>query len=153
MRYERDQESAIELVNLAFIKILKSLKGFDPKYAFDAWIKRIMVNEAIDHYRKKKREREVLELRDLTDDDSGRNHGSINEDTDWIETEHLESMMQCLTERQRLVFNLYAIDGYAHKEIAEILGISERSSIRNLGQAREQLQELFSTQQYGMKKA
>lgn len=152
IRYEKDQDSALEILNLSFIKVLKKLDTYNPEYSFTPWFKKITVNEAIDAYRKKRRHSEVFngdadEIENLTVVHNGA------ESTDWIENEYLEHLMESLKEDEKAVFNLYAIDGYAHKEIAESLGISERTSIRHLASARKKLQAQLSTNEFGMKKA
>ena len=152
IRYEKDQDAALEILNLAFIKILKKLDTYNPEFPFTPWYKKIAVNEAIDAYRKKRRRLEVFD----NDSEGIENltvvHGG-SEDADWIETEYLEHLMESLKEEERTVFNLYAIDGYSHREVAEKLGISERSSIRHLAGARKKLQSLLTNNEFGMKKA
>lgn len=152
VRYEKDQDGALEILNLAFIKVLKKLDTYNPEYPFTPWFKRITVNEAIDAYRKKRRRQEIFD----EESEGIENLTVVHNDTDgsdWIEAEYLEHLMDTLKEEEKTVFNLYALDGYAHKEIAEILKISERSSIRHLAGARKKLQAQLSNNEFGMKKA
>ena len=153
IRYERDQDSALEILNLAFIKILKKLDTYNSDFPFAPWFKRITVNEAIDAYRKKRRRLELFEEERDDYENLKVVHGGSSSGGDWIETEYLEHLMTTLKEGERAVFNLYAIDGYSHREIAESLGISERSSIRHLASARKKLQQLVKDNEFGMKKA
>ena len=150
MRYEKDEEMALETLNLAFIKILKKLHTYEPKFPFDPWFKRITVNQAIDSYRKKVRRMELFE----TGVDDLENQSSTHEaDTEWVEKEYLEHILQSLKKVEQVVFNLYAVDGYSHKEIAETLDMSERSSIRHLASARRKLQEMLPNGEIGLRKA
>ncbi len=150
MRYEKEEDMAMEVLNVAFMKVLKSLHTYEPKFPFDPWFKRIAVNEAIDSYRKKCRRMSLFE----NGVDNLENQ-SINEQPggEWIEKEYLEYIMGSLKKVEQMVFNLYAIDGYSHKEIAEALDISERSSIRHLGNARTKLQEQLPDGKIGLRRA
>jgi RNA polymerase sigma-70 factor (ECF subfamily) len=152
VRYEKDHDEALEILNLAFIKVLKKLDTYNPEYPFTPWFKKITVNEAIDAYRKKRRRLEIFE----NETENFENLSVVqdsNEDDHWIEAEYLEHLMDSLKESERTVFNLYAIDGYSHKEIAQILSISERSSIRHLAAARKKLQTHLANNEFGMRKA
>lgn len=149
IRYEKDQDMAMEILNAAFMKILRSLNSYKKDFPFKPWYTRITVNEAIDFYRKKNRRMQVVrggtgKEKDVYGEESGQ---------DWIEDEYLENMLKLLKESERTVFNLYAIDGYSHREISELLDISERSSIRHLGNARDKLQEMLRVKNTGIKKA
>ncbi len=152
MRYEKDETRALELLNGAFVKVLKNLNSFDNSLAFMPWCNRLTVNEAIDNYREKVRRREIFdqeqeELENL----SGMADCQVT--LDWEETEYLQNLLTSLKESEKTVFNLFAIDGYSHKEIAAVLGISERSSIRHLTNARKKLQEMLPQKEFGIKKA
>lgn len=152
VRYEKDQDDALEILSLAFIKVLKKLDTYNSEYPFTPWFKKITVNEAIDAYRRKKRRLEIFENEDENFENLKVVHSST-EDNSWIEAEYLEYLMDSLKESERTVFNLYAIDGYSHREIAETLSISERSSIRHLASARKKLQSLLANNESGIKKA
>ncbi|MGB0176076.1 MAG: RNA polymerase sigma factor [Owenweeksia sp.] len=150
IRYERDEEMALEILNLAFIKVLKKLDTYEPKFPFDPWFKRITVNEAIDSYRRKARRMELFDngVEDLE------NHGPEDgSGMEWVEREYLEHILKKLKKIEQIVFNLYAVDGYSHKEIAEELDMSERSSIRHLASARRKLQDMLPKDEIGLRKA
>lgn len=140
IRYEPDQEKAIEVLNNAFMKIITNLSSYEMRYPLLPWVKRITVNEAIDHYRKESRRLQVVSNEDLSESNES---GAMADEDDWVENEFLDHMLQSLKEEERAVFNLYVVDGYSHKEIAEMLEMSERSSIRHLGNARKKLQEML----------
>ncbi len=150
VRYEKDEEMALEILNTAFMKVLKKLSTYQSKFPFDPWFKRITVNQAIDSYRKKTRRMELFEngVEDLENQ-------SLNDEsgTEWIEKEYLDHILKKLKKIEQVVFNLYAVDGYSHKEIAEELDMSERSSIRHLSSARRKLQEMLPNDEIGLRKA
>jgi len=151
MRYENDRDTAMETVNITFVKVLKNLKDYDPRHELLPWVKRITLNTAIDNYRKKVRRREhingnVIELEKHAGSEGGHSDN-------WEEREYLEHLLNTLKDTEKTVFNLFAIDGFSHREIAEELGISERTSIRHLTSARKKLQEQLKVEEQGSEKA
>lgn len=141
-RYEHNYQDAVSLLNQGFLKILNSLSAFDTAKPFLPWIKRIMVNEAVDHLRRNKKHLNGT----VFFDDEGWERETEREDEALDHTEHLtfEDYMAMLTElptMEQTVFNLFAIDDFAHKEIGEMLNISERTSKRYLQSARQLLQK------------
>ena len=144
MRYSTDRDSAEEVLQEGFIKIFDKLDAFDYKGSFEGWMRRIMANTAIDSIRKSKRD--PL----LTDNDNDFHVGAENQ---MVEQEELEFIglkadiaMQAVNELSpayRAVFNLYVLEEYTHKEIAEILGISEGTSKSNLSKAKLNLQKVL----------
>lgn len=139
MRYSRDKDTASESLNMGFLKVLKNLSTYKAEVPFKAWIRRIMVNTLIDEYRKHKREREkvtyVEEYYDTSD------FSEVNEALSRINYNQLLSQINLLPEATKKVFNLFAIDGYSHKEIGEMLTISEGTSKWHLNAARQKLKE------------
>lgn len=140
-RYERNKEDAEFLLNKAFLKILNNLDSYSPSVPFEAWIRRITINTAIDEYRKSQRSKvdyveEPMQLASLTEMD-------YNEAEKRFDAEELLSLIQKLPPVSQKVFNLYIIDGYNHKEIAEQLGMSEGTSKWHLSSARKKLQEMM----------
>lgn len=115
------------------MKVFSKVDQYNPDTSFLGWLRRIMINTAIDHYRKevKHYDQSTIEF-----------HQPFVTTASAIEElthQELMTMVQQLTPAYRAVFNLYAIDGYNHKEIAQILGISEGTSKSNLMKAREVL--------------
>lgn len=139
LRYTRDKDTASELLNVGFMKILSNLEKYNLAIPFKVWIRRIMVNTLIDEYRKNKRERErvtyVEEYYDSSD------YSEANEAVSKFDCQQIYEMIAQLPEATRQVFNLFVIDGYAHKEIADMLGISEGTSKWHLNAARQKLKE------------
>jgi RNA polymerase sigma-70 factor, ECF subfamily len=140
MRYTKDQDRAQEVVQEGFIKVFDKLSEFDFKGSFEGWVRRIMVNASIDAIRKRNRgpfstdedfifdSAEPLEVESDFDDELTK-----------LKAEHAMRAIQSLSPAYRTVFNLYVIENYSHKEIAEILSISEGTSKSNLAKAKQNL--------------
>jgi len=139
MRYSRDKDTASESLNMGFLKILKNLTTYKPEIPFKAWIRRVMVNTLIDEYRKNKREREKVTYVEEYYDSS--DFSDVNEALSRINYNQLLTQINLLPEATKKVFNLFAIDGYSHKEIGEMLMISEGTSKWHLNAARQKLKE------------
>jgi RNA polymerase sigma-70 factor (ECF subfamily) len=139
MRYSRDKDSAVEALNMGFLKILNNLGTYKPEVPYKAWIRRIMVNTLIDEYRKNKREREkvsyVEEYFDNVD------FSEVNEALSRISCKQIFEQVNRLPEATRKVFNLFVIDGFSHKEIGAMLNVSEGTSKWHLNAARQKLKE------------
>lgn len=137
LRYSSIAEDAEEIINDGFLKIFNSLKNYVHNQSFKGWIKRIMVNTAIDYYRKSQKfqHHEDIYESDLTD---------MSEDViAKISANEILKLVQGLPASYRIVFSLFVIDGYTHKEIAEMLGIKEGTSKSNLRDARLKLQHMI----------
>ena len=135
VRYVRDRNDALEVLNDAFLKVFKQLSTYDTSKAMLAtWMRRIVINTAIDHLRRQKtiRDREMFP-------DHIEEPGIDNEAISKMNGEELLRLIRQLPVTTRLVFNLYGIDGFSHREIAEMLGISEGTSRWHLSDARRQL--------------
>ena len=139
MRYSKDKDSASESLNTGFLKILKNLNTYKPNIPFKSWIRRVMVNTLIDEYRKNKREREKItyvgEYFDTSD------FSEVNEALSRLNYQQLLAQINLLPEATKKPFNLFAIDGYSHKEISEMLMISEGTSKWHVNAARQKLKE------------
>ncbi len=143
-RYEHNQQDAVALLNQAFLNIITHLKSFDQSKAFLPWIKKIAINVAIDNIRKQKKIKETTVFIDAENWEADFDLAEIeSSDFEELAYEDYIEMMNSLEEPAKSIFNLYAIDGYPHKEIAEKLGISERTSKRYLNKARTLLQHMI----------
>lgn len=138
-RYSKDKDSASEALNMGFLKILKNLVNYKPEVPFKAWIRRIMINTLIDEYRKNKKERERVTYVEEYYDNS--DFSEVNEALSRINYNQILEEINKLPAATRKVFNLFAIDGYSHKEIGEMLDISEGTSKWHLNAARQKLKE------------
>jgi RNA polymerase sigma factor (sigma-70 family) len=134
LRYAPSSIEAEEIVNDSFLKVFNRLGQYDSSRPFRWWLRRIIINTAIDYYRSDVKNLHSLEAEEAQE---------INYDQDIlseISVEEILQLIQDLPPAYRLVFNLYVIEGYTHPEIAEKLGIHEGTSRSNLAKARRHLQ-------------
>lgn len=136
IRYAKDEDDAIEILNDCFLKVFNGLKKFDLNRPFKPWFRRIIINEAINHFKKHEKRMKNEQIKGTEA------NSSIDDILSKIAYEEVVAMIQTLTTAYRTVFNLYVIDGYKHEEIANMLGISIGTSKSNLSKAREKLQIL-----------
>ena len=136
LRYAKNEDDAIEILNDGFLKVFNGLKKFDLERPFRPWFRRIVINEAINHFKKhqKRMKNELLK--------EAEGSNAIDDILSKIAYEEVVAMIQLLSAAYRTVFNLYVIDGYKHEEIADMLGISVGTSKSNLSKAREKLQAI-----------
>lgn len=139
IRYKKDYDSAGASLNSIFLKVLNNLESFNSDNSILPWIKRIAVNHLIDEYRKEKRERENVSFFEEIAISSAPK--TMHEREAEMESEYLLEMIKELAPTTEKVFNLYAIDGFKHKEIGKLLDMSENTSKWHLSQARKQLQQ------------
>ncbi|HMP99386.1 MAG TPA: RNA polymerase sigma factor [Cyclobacteriaceae bacterium] len=143
-RYVKDQMEAEDVLIKAFMKVFEKIDQYKSEGSFEGWIRRIVVNESLTILRKKRSmfiETE-LEVADREPD--------FSQLSTHLEAEELLNMIAGLPPGYRIVFNMYAIDGYSHKEIAEHLGISEGTSKSQLSRARTMLQGMLMTEENQM---
>jgi RNA polymerase sigma-70 factor (ECF subfamily) len=132
--YCKNADEAKDLLQDGFVKVFSNIQNFKGDCPLEAWIRRIIVNTAIDNYRKSLR---LLKTYDLTEAEEKDNDSVI---PDGLENDYLLRIIHDLPEGYRLVFNLYVVEGYNHKEIADMLNISEGTSKSQLARARKNLQ-------------
>lgn len=138
MRYTSDKEEATDVLNRAFMKIFNKLDQYKPTGSFKSWMTSIVFNTAIDYVRSKTKYREVMDFN--VEKEMEVNPVVI----DQLFAEDLYREIQELSIHARTVFSLYVIDGYKHREIAELLKISENTSKYHLAEARKTLQKRLS---------
>lgn len=143
MRYRKSEDEAVAMVNAGFLKIVQSLDKYKEPVPFEAWIRRIMINTLIDDFRKNRKVNELIEDRDFTDTDNQNGLVDFNTADLDFDASQLEAMIRTLPPMSRKVFNLYAIDGYNHKEIGSMLNISDGTSKWHLSSARSKLKDLI----------
>ena len=138
LRYSRSEDEAVDLLHEGFIKIFTQLHKYQPDTALAAWMKRVMVNNCIDFYRKQVRQRtmEITEADQLHSPDAD----AISQ---YSEKEILDSVRK-LPPAYRTIFNMYVIEGFSHKEIGEKMNITESTSRSNLVKARLKLKEFLT---------
>jgi RNA polymerase sigma-70 factor (ECF subfamily) len=138
LRYADNQDDALDILHDGYIKIFRHIGKYQPGTSLIAWMRRIMVNTAIDYYRKKTRRR-------TEDLDAAQTVPSS--DPSVVSSMTTDEILRCIQELSpayRSVFNLYVIEGYSHKEIADVLNITESTSRSNLVKARIKLREMLA---------
>lgn len=143
MRYRRSEEDAVAMVNEGFLKIINNLPRYSAETPFEAWIRRIMINTLIDDFRKNRKVNELIENQDFTNHQHHEGLVDFNTADLAFDAGQLEGMIRALPPMSQKVFNLFAIDGYGHLEISELLGISEGTSKWHLSFARQRLREML----------
>lgn len=134
-RYIKDKMEAEDVLVMAFTKIFERIDQYKNEGSFEGWIRRIMVNESLSYLRKNKNM--YLE----TDIEAADREPDYDRIESQMEAEDLMKLIAALPMGYRIVFNLYAVDGFSHQEIAEQLGISENTSKSQLSRARALLQK------------
>ncbi len=135
MRYASSTFEAEDMLQMGFIKVFRNIDGYRGTGSFEGWIRRIMVNTAIETYRKNLRGGQSVEI------EEGHDEAQQTFSMDALECADLLRVIQTLPDGYRIVFNMYALEGFSHKEIAEALQISEGASKSQLSRARTWLKE------------
>lgn len=139
LRYCENPEDANDVLQEGFIKVYKSLNKFRGEGSFEGWIRRIFVNTAIEHYRKKVKLYNVTEVQENTIEDT---------ELDILSSLAVKDILNIVNELSpgyKQVFNMHVIEGYSHKEIAELLGITEGTSKSQLARAKGVLKKIIET--------
>ncbi|RKR09357.1 RNA polymerase sigma-70 factor (ECF subfamily) [Flavobacterium sp. 90] len=136
-QYIKDIQLAEDVMITAFMKVFTNLNKFENKGSFEGWIRRIMVNECISYLRVQKKVK-------FTDDEIYVEE-SFNAIDSKFSTDQIQFLIDALPDGYKMVFNLYAIEGYKHNEIAKMLGINEGTSKSQLSHARKMLQTQINT--------
>ena len=136
LRYAGNPEEAEDILQEGFIKIFKKLGSFRSEGSFEGWIRRIFVNTAIEHFRRKRY------LQPVTEKEENTVEGSYLSVLDNLAERDIMELVQQLSPGYRTVFNMYVVEGYTHKEIGDMLGISEGTSKSQLSRAKVILQQM-----------
>ena len=134
LRYSQTREEATEVLNDGFLKVFTKVKKYNPEKSFKGWLRRIMINTALDNYRHNLKHYYAQDVTELEPDTLYENVEAR------MGYEDLIRLVQELSPAYRTVFNLYVIDGYTHEEIAQMLTISVGASKSNLFKARAHFQ-------------
>ncbi|MEO8795134.1 MAG: RNA polymerase sigma factor [Daejeonella sp.] len=134
-RYAKDNFEAEDMLQTGFVKVFRKIAEFRNEGSLEGWIRRIMVNTSIEIYRKNLRTLNIVDLDEVYDQPQS------TFDMNILETKDLLKLIQQLSNGYRMVFNMYVIEGFSHKEIAESLGITEGASKSQLSRARAILKE------------
>lgn len=135
LQYASSDEDAQDIMQEGFMKVYSKVGQVKNPSAFPGWIRRVMINTALEKYRSQVHLQRIDDLKEEADKVMGNGIFEI------LTCEELVKIIQTLSPQYRMVFNLYAIEGYSHKEIGEELGISIGTSKSNLSRARAILQE------------
>src|SRR5688500_10228316 len=146
LRYLKNREDASEVLNSAFLKVFEKLKQYKSEGSLEGWIKRIVINSSLDFIRRNKTYRNKFILTDEFQSYSSsekQDNDTINfSDAEiYLSSEEIFELISALPPATRIVFNLYVIDGFAHKQIAKQLNISTGTSQWHLSNARKLLKE------------
>lgn len=139
LRYSRDREEAVEIVNDGFVKLFVNLNKYKDNTSFKAWLRRILINSSIDYYRRNEKHYHNVDI-------SYAKHEYVTEDAvSKITEQEIIALIQDLPPSYRVVFNLFVIEGFNHREISDKLGISVGTSKSNLAIARSKLKRRLLT--------
>ncbi len=138
LRYADTREQGAAILNDAFMKVFENIKKYDPNRPFKPWLRRIIINTAIDHYHREQKKAESSTV-ELSEHSMAEDENIIS----GISYQEIIGMMQQLPPAYRTVFNLYVIEGYKHEEISEKLGISTGTSKSNLAKAKRNLRVIL----------
>lgn len=137
LRYADHREEAAEILNDSFMKVFSNISKYDINRPFKPWFRRIVVNTSINHYHSNEKQRQEVDL-----ESAAHNLSREQEILSGMSYDEIIEMVQQLTPAYRTVFNLYVIEGFKHKEIADMLGIAVGTSKSNLAKAKKNLQSI-----------
>lgn len=135
MRYISNRDDAMEVLNMGFLKMFRSLDGYQASGSFDGWVYRIIYNSVIDYLRSKVKAVKTVEI------DDAELHQVDASAIQQLYVDDLLKLLDSLPESTRVVFNMFALEGYRHEEIADMLGISTGTSKWHVNQARQILKQ------------
>ncbi len=135
MRYSTDEDQAAHILNAGFLKVFTKIDSYSQSGSFPAWVKRIIVNTALDEIRRNNKHKSNLQIEEVQEP------ALTDSIIDKLKAEDLLKTIQQLPEMTRIVFNMYAVEGYKHQEIAEKLSIPVGTSKWHVSTGRKLLKE------------
>lgn len=138
LRYADHRDEASEILNDGFMKIFNAMKLFDLNKPFKPWFRKILVNTAINHYKRKQRDIQADVIEKVSKE------GDVENIISGISYQEIIAILHKLPQSYRTVFNLHVIEGYKHEEIAKMLGITTGTSKSNLFKAKESLKKILT---------
>jgi RNA polymerase sigma-70 factor (ECF subfamily) len=138
LRYASNAEEAEDILQEGFIKVFKKMDSFRSEGSFEGWVRRIFVNTAIEHFRRKRY------LQPVTEKEENTIEGKSLSALDGLAEKDILALVRELSPGYRTVFNMYVVEGYTHKEIGDMLGISEGTSKSQLSRAKVILQDMVN---------
>lgn len=142
-RYASNEDEAKDMLQDGFIKVFDNLHKYRGESSLQTWVGRVMINNAINQLKRDKR-MQMSSLQPTDEFDIAENNEEVAEEIDRAEPETIIAMIQTLPTGYRTILNLYAIEGYTHKQIGEMLGIAEGTSKSQLSKARILLKQELS---------
>ena len=136
LRYAKNREAAEDILQDGFVKVFTNIEKFRGDGSFEGWVRRIIVNTAVEYYRKSVKMYPVVNVDDINKEIPWQDTG------DTLEMEDVMNMINKLSTGYRTIFNLYVVEGYSHKEIGEMLQINEGTSKSQLARARYLLMDM-----------
>ena len=140
LRYSDCREKAAEITNDGFLKVFRNIHIFSDEKEFKSWLRKIIVNTALDLYRKEKKHEKQVSF------ESGFDKPADDTVIDRLQADDIIQMIQALPEPYRFTFNFYELEGYSHEEIAKKLGTTPGTSRANLSRAKNMLRQMILKQ-------
>lgn len=138
IRYTRDEGEAMEIVNDSYMKVLDSLQEYDHSRPFKRWYGKILVNTAIDNYRKNQKNNDYVPIDSVNE--TGESDPEIETE---LSVNDILTLFRYLPANYRVTFNLFETEGYSHEEIGQMMGVTASTSRANLARAKKMLRELY----------
>ncbi|MCK7538341.1 MAG: sigma-70 family RNA polymerase sigma factor [Marinilabiliales bacterium] len=147
IRYTRDENEAMEIVNDSYMKVMEGLSEYDSSRPFKPWYGKVLVNTAIDNYRKNLKHNESLSINTITETEE--REPEIDAD---LSVKDILTLFGYLPANYKITFNLFEIEGYTHEEIGQMMGVTASTSRSNLARAKKMLRELYNKHIISVKK-
>ena len=138
IRYTKDRNEAMEIVNDSYMKVLENLGEYDSSKSFKAWYSKILVNTSIDNYRRNLKHTNALSLENIID--TGEQEPVIDIE---LSVNDILKIFSKIPEQYKVTFNLFEIEGYSHEEIGKLLGVTTSTSRSNLARAKKMVREIY----------
>jgi len=147
VRYTRDENEAMEIVNDSYMKVLERLNSYDNSRSFKLWYGKILINRAIDSYRKNAKHSSSLSISSITETEEHEPEIEME-----LSVNDILTLYNQIPENYKIAFNLYEIEGYSHEEIGQMMGVTTSTSRSNLTRAKKMLRELYNKNFNSVKK-
>ncbi len=147
IRYTRDENEAMEIVNDSYMKVMEGLSDYDSSRPFKPWYGKVLVNTAIDNYRKNLKHNDHLSINTITETEE--REPEIEAE---LSVNEILTLYRHLPGHYKITFNLFEIEGYSHEEIGQMMGVTASTSRSNLTRAKKMLRELYNKHIISVKK-
>ena len=147
IRYTHDENEAMEIVNDSYMKVLEGLSDYDSSRPFKPWYAKVLVNTAIDNYRKNLKNNDYLSITRISETEE-----QVPEIESELSVNDILTLYSHLPGNYKITFNLFEIEGYSHEEIGQMMGVTASTSRSNLARAKKMLRELYNKHNISVKK-